>query len=84
MKVRYIGPNQGVDSLTDNKVYTVVSVDAPWIQIIDDSEEGYAYLINEPRLLDSKVAGKFEIVEDDDKGTLKKAFEELRKWTTSS
>lgn len=80
MKVRYIGPNQG-DAFTNNKVYEVIDVQVPWLRIIDDSEaeEDYIYLINEPRLLDSSVSGKFEIVEDDEKGTLHQAFEELRK-----
>lgn len=78
MKVRYVGPNQGSDAFTNNKVYKVVGVQSPWIRIIDDSGEDYTYLINEPRLLDSDVSGKFEIVEDDENGTLKKAFEELK------
>lgn len=80
MKVRYIGPNQGVDAFTSNKIYAVVGVKVPWIKIIDDSGEDYVYLINEPRLLDSEVSGKFEIVEDDENGTLKKAFDEAKKW----
>ena len=77
MRVRYIGPDQGVDSLTDKKIYDVVDVRPPWIRIIDDSNEDYVYPIKEPHLLDSKVAGKFEIVEDDDFETLKKAFREV-------
>lgn len=80
MKVRYIGPNQGSDTFTNNKVYPVLGVKTPWIKIIDDSDEDYVYLINEPRLLDSKVYGKFEIIKDDENGTLKKAFDEVKKW----
>lgn len=51
MRVRYIGPDQGVDSLTDKKIYDVVDVRPPWIRIIDDSNEDYVYPIKEPRLL---------------------------------
>ena len=80
MKVRYIGPNQGSDTFTNNKVYPVLGVKVPWIKIIDDSNEDYTYLINEPRLLDSKVSGNFKIVKDDENGTLKKAFDEVEKW----
>ena len=71
MKVRYIGPNQGVDAFTSNKIYEVVGVKVPWIKIIDDSGEEYVCCINGPRLLYSEVSGRFGGVEDDENGTLK-------------
>lgn len=74
MKVRYVGPSQQVKSLTNHKIYSVVYVDLPFICIIDDSQESYEYFIVNPGLLNGRMTGKFEIVEDDEKGTLEKAF----------
>lgn len=84
MKIRYKGPYQ-FDSLTDGKVYTCLDVKGPFLRIIDDSGEDYVYTIIGPRLLDSKEPpGHWELVEDDEKGTLKEVFERMKKWTTSN
>ena len=37
-KVKYIDKSFGVDSLTNNKIYDVLSVEYLFIKIIDDSE----------------------------------------------
>lgn len=75
MKVRYVGPSQHVKSLTNHQIYSVLYVDLPFICIIDDSKESYEYFIVHPGLLDGKMTGRFEIVEDDEKSTLKEAFQ---------
>ena len=82
MKVKYIGPARGVLSLTDGKIYECLG----FLRVIDD--EGYSYWEKEPDEKegylsppvgvfvneDGSRAGRFEIVEDDDAGTLHKAI----------
>ena len=75
VKVKYIGESFGVDSLTNGKIYDCLGVDAGMLRIIDDSEEDYLYSIYNPRPLDgSSKGGKWEIVGDNEKGTLKEIF----------
>lgn len=78
MRVRYVGKSFGIDSLTNGKEYDVISYDADSgaLQIIDDSGEDYLYDPRNPRpiALPDHPGGKFEIVEDDDNGTLFKAI----------
>ena len=70
-----MGGSFGVDSLTDGKVYECLGLDGN-VRIIDDSEEDYLYIrYTIPRPLDgSSKGGKWEIVEDDERGTLQKLF----------
>ena len=86
MKVKYIGPTRGILSLTDGKIYECLGVECGFLRVIDDEsysywekepdeKEGYLYppdgvFVNE----DGSRAGRFEIVEDDDAGTLHKAI----------
>lgn len=76
-KVKYVGESFGVDSLTDSNIYNVLEViDDDLIRIVDDSGEDYLYPIRNPRPLDgSSKGGRWEVVKDDEKGTLKKAIE---------
>lgn len=76
MKVRYVGESFGVDGLTNGKVYECLGVEGPFLRIIDDSGEDYLYSAKRPAPLDPNTGqgGKWEIVEDDEKGTLKKAI----------
>lgn len=78
MRVRYIGKSFGVDSLTDGHEYEVLSYDedSGALRIIDDSGEDYLYNPHNPRPIASPnhPGGKFEIVEDDALGTLRKAI----------
>lgn len=76
MKVKYIGQSFGVDSLTNGKVYEVLEVDKlGFLRVIDDSEEDYLYDAINPAPLDGENdGGRWDIVEDDDQGTLKKAM----------
>ena len=66
MKVRYVGVSFGADSLTDGKIYDVV----------DDSGEDYLYSPQHPRpaAVPDHPGGRWEIVEDDENGTLRKAI----------
>lgn len=77
MKVRYKGKSFGIDGLTDGRIYLVMEVDeiTGSLRIIDDSDEDYLYSPTNPRPLDgSSAGGKFEIVEDDENESLKKAI----------
>ncbi len=73
MKVRYKGQSfyQGA-GLTDGAMYEVVAVEPPFLRIIDDEGEDYLYSIFGPGPLDDEPGGIWEIVEDDEKGTLAK------------
>lgn len=77
MKVRYKGPTFGAVSLTSDKVYECLGTDCNGhaLRIVDDSEEDYLYGAKNPSPLDgSSPGGTWEIVEDDENGTLKKAI----------
>lgn len=83
MKVRYVGESFGVDSLTDQKIYTCLAVEwAPFgalLRIVDDSEEDYLYSPTNPAPLDgSSPGGKWEIIEDDENQSLYKAINRKR------
>lgn len=86
MKVKYIGPTRGVFSLTDGETYECLGVESGFLRVIDDEgysywekemdeKEGYLYppvgvFVNE----DGSRVGRFEVVEDDENGTLSKAI----------
>lgn len=77
MKVRYKGPSFGIDGLTDGSVYEVLEVDelTGAFRLIDDSGEDYLYSPTEPGpVCDPRIKGKFEVIEDDEQGTLDKAI----------
>ena len=78
MRVRYIGKSFGIDSLTNGKEYEVISydVDSGALRVIDDSGEDYLYDPRTPRPIANPEhpGGRFEIVEDDTSGTLRKAI----------
>lgn len=79
MRVKYIGESFGVDSLTSGKVYECLGIEhEAALRIIDDSEEDYLYSALNPRparMDDPCPGGRWEIVEDDEKGTLTKLFQ---------
>jgi len=75
MKVRYVGQSFGVDGLTNGKIYDVPAVD--WdigaLRVVDDSGDDYLYHPLHPKPLSGNhPGGRFEIVEDDENGSLKK------------
>ena len=74
MKVKYIGQSFGVDSLTNGMIYECeTDAFSGGLRVIDDSGEDYLYSPINPRPLDgSSSGGKWEIVEDDAKGSLAK------------
>ena len=74
MQVRYKGESFGICGLTDGKVYECLGVEmnGAALRIIDDSGEDYLYSSNNPAPLDRNGSGgRWEIVEDDNKGTLR-------------
>ncbi len=78
MKLRYLGPSFGVDSLTDGKIYECLGLDAGLLRIVDDSDEDYLYSVIPGPMWDESIRGRWEVVEDDEEGTLAKLFEEVR------
>jgi len=75
-KVKYLGPKIRA-AFTDNEIYKVIEVDkiTGALRIVDDSEDNYLYSPTEPKLLDDEYkGGRFEIVEDDEKGSLSMAI----------
>lgn len=88
MKVKYIGESFGVTGLTDGVVYDCLGVESAgdlgeMLRIIDDEGpsgsdddlDGYLYSPTRPGPLDgSSPGGSWEIVEDDDLGSLHKAI----------
>lgn len=79
MRVRYVGKSFGVDGLTDGKIYEVLGVDevSGALRVIDDSDEDYLYHPQRPKpFFVEGDYGRFEIVEDDAQGTLRKAINE--------
>ncbi len=64
MKIKYIGPSFGVDSLTENKIYEAIEENG-FYRVIDDSGEDYLYSMENPAPLDgSSPGGRWEIVEE--------------------
>lgn len=77
MRVKYIGPNIGIDGLFDNGVYEVLEVDevSGALRIVDESGEDYLYSPVRPKAFTGKYKGGcFQIIEDDGNGTLFKAI----------
>lgn len=88
MRVRYIGPSFGAFGLTNGKVYECLGVelDGQALRVIDDEgyaywelepdeKEGYLYSAKHPAPMDGSVSGgHFEIVEDDERGSLHRAI----------
>jgi hypothetical protein len=54
MKIKYIGET-GV-SLTNGKVYEVLSVESGWFRIVDDTEEDYLFSPDEFEILSEESA----------------------------
>ena len=78
MRFRYIGKSFGIDGLSNGKEYEVLAYDedSGALQIVDDSDEDYLYDPHNPRPIanPNHPGGRFEIVEDDASGTLRKAI----------
>lgn len=77
MKVKYHGPDIGVDGLRDNGIYTVLEVDdlTGMLRIIDESDDDYLYSPKKPQAICGVYkGGYFEIIEDDENGTLTEAI----------
>jgi len=77
MKLKYVGPSFGVDSLTDGKIYECLGLDAGLLRIIDDSDEDYLYSVIPGPMWDASISGRWELVEDDSQGTLKAVLKDV-------
>ena len=69
MKVRYHGPNIGIDGLIDGHEYEVAYIDeiCGYLAIIDESGEDYLYHPLLPQAICGEYqGGRFEIVEDNE------------------
>lgn len=65
MKLRYVGENFGVDSLTNGKIYEATIEDNDYYRVIDDSEEDYLYSKTNLAPLDgSSKGGRWEIISE--------------------
>ncbi len=79
MKVKYIGPDIGIDGLFNNHIYEVVEVDelTGMLRIIDESGDDYLYHPTKPKaFLGEYNGGKFEIISDVN-GILKRAIKRV-------
>lgn len=77
MKVKYIGPNIGIDGLIDGHIYDVLCVDplTGYLSVIDESGEDYLYHPKKPQAIAGNYGGgRFEIVEDDENKSLSNAI----------
>lgn len=73
MKVKYIGETfgGGYTGLTNGKVYECIGIEYDLLRIIDDEGEDYLYSSKIPGpAYDPSIKGKWEIIEDDENGTL--------------
>lgn len=77
MKVRYIGPDIGVDGLLNGHIYDVLGIDdlTGYLSVVDESGEDYLYHPRKPQPIAGEYkGGRFDVVEDDEEGTLKKTI----------
>lgn len=79
MKVKYVGEDFNIPvGLRNGKAYECIGVEYGLLRVLDEDEEepnGVLYSAQNPRPLDnSSVGGVWEIVEDDEQNTLKKAI----------
>ena len=77
MKVKYVGADIGVDGLKNNGIYEVLEIDelTGMLRIVDESGEEYLYSPTKPKAVaGSNNGGKFEIIDDDSKGSLTNAI----------
>ncbi len=89
MRVKYVGPSFGAFGLTNGKVYECTEIHkltgalriiddegpAYWDPAPEEGPDGYLYSAKNPRPADgSSPGGRWEIIEDDENGSLQKAI----------
>ena len=77
MKVRYIGQDIGLDGLRNGNIYEVREVDdlTGYLSVVDESGDDYLYNPRKPQPIAGEYCGgHFEIIEDDEKGSLRSAI----------
>lgn len=82
MKLKYIGPSFGVDSLTNGKEYVCLGVENGLLRIIDDSGEDYLYSVIPGPLWDASIRGEWILIEDSPDGTLAKVINAVKIYIT--
>ena len=78
-KVKYIGPDIGVDGLFNGYEYEVKYVDewSGYLAVVDESGEDYLYHPRKPQAIAGEYnGGRFEIIEDNEAGDLHRAIVE--------
>lgn len=73
MKVKFVGETfgGGAVGLTNGKIYDCIGVEFDLLRIIDDEVEDYLYSAKAPGPMNSSsTRGEWQIVEDDENGTL--------------
>lgn len=78
MKVRYIGETFGGEylGLTNGKIYECIGIEYSMLRVIDDEGEDYLYSATNPRPMSGySQGGRWEIVEDDEGGTLRRVLD---------
>lgn len=84
MKLRYVGPSFGIDSLTNGKIYEV-SEDHGMYRVIDDSGEDYLYSMTNPAPLDgSSPGGRWEKVSESVNEPENGGTEKVLRWIASA
>ena len=76
MRLKYLGQTfySPLWGLTNNTIYECLGVEYQFVRVIDDSGEDFVYSAEAPGPANGECPpGKWEIIEDDDKGTLYRA-----------
>lgn len=74
MRVKYLGPDIGVDGLRNGRIYEVLRVDETtgYLAVVDESGEDYLYHPVRPQAIAGQYqGGRFEIIEDNETEDLK-------------
>lgn len=71
-KVKYIGPDDPLN-FVNNGEYNIVFDENNTLKVVDETEEDYVYILNEP----NNLGGKFFYI-DDPWGILKKYMKEYK------
>lgn len=80
MKLRFVGETfgHGFAGLTNGRIYECIGVEYTFVRVIDDEGEDYLYSAIFPGPANGlSPPGKWEIIEDDENETLKKAMERI-------
>ena len=75
MRLQYKGESFGATGLKNGSIYACLGVEYGLLRVIDESGDDYLYSAQNPVPIDgTSKGGIWEIIEDDDNGTLRKAI----------